>query len=226
MSRLEFNSTQIFAMTKADLASRQPMSSSKDQLGIDSPELPADALQPLGTSTSSQCMRHPEEAEISSNLAQLPQPEAPFWPHQQALVPQDTSFGFDIEQENADYNAWFHARRVCDKCQLIFDNFHDREQWTSKGPKHYHHSLDSLEKSAAECPICELFVSDLKIMADSNEHRRFKDLDRTIPGRVTVEKHIIFSYLMLKLTLGTKPNPRDLRDVNLELELSLTKSGM
>ncbi|TVY82098.1 hypothetical protein LSUE1_G005835 [Lachnellula suecica] len=69
-----------------------------------------------------------------------------------------------------------------------------------------------------------MFVSDMHTMADLNEHRRFSGLDRTIPGTITVEKHMIFSYLMIKLTLGTKPNPRDIRDVNLELALSLMRS--
>lgn len=135
------------------------------------------------------------------------------------------SLPFDIEQEQKNYNAWFNSRRICDKCQPIFDHWYEWEQWGPESLKHYHHSLDSLEQSATSCPICEMLFSDIKTMADLNSRRRFEELDRSLPGTVTIQKHILYSYLVMKLVLGTRPNPLDQRDVNLELELSLTKGS-
>jgi hypothetical protein len=61
--------------------------------------------------------------------------------------------------------------------------WYDRREWYSKrGPEHLHHSLDSSERSAGTCPVCELFVRGLHAKGT----KKICQEDRVTRGRVDV----------------------------------------
>jgi hypothetical protein len=59
--------------------------------------------------------------------------------------------------ENTDEQA-----PLCSQCKAIFDNWHERDIWSSARPGHSHHDIDGLQSSTQNgCPVCAMFLNEL-----------------------------------------------------------------
>jgi len=72
---------------------------------------------------------------------------------EQASITTAGSVGYDPTHQD-----WFDSKKVCDKCQEIFDHWYARYDWSSERPDHEHHTWHDLQESARDCPICELWM--------------------------------------------------------------------
>jgi hypothetical protein len=59
-------------------------------------------------------------------------------------------------------NQLTNCLNLCPECQAIFDNWHERDNWSSARPGHLHHDVVGLQKSAGKgCLVCALFMHGL-----------------------------------------------------------------
>lgn len=66
---------------------------------------------------------------------------------------------YDLNSCSPEHAAWLRSKKLCDKCQAIFDNWHVRDDWAAMVGKQKHHSLLGLKNSAdSGCPICEIIL--------------------------------------------------------------------
>jgi hypothetical protein len=71
------------------------------------------------------------------------------------IIPDTPSSHEEVEQR-----AWLRSKKLCGRCQAIFDHWYSRDSWSSKKSRLKHHNLTQLERSAETgCPICELFLN-------------------------------------------------------------------
>jgi hypothetical protein len=79
------------------------------------------------------------------------------------------------------------AQSLCSECKAIFDNWYDRDNWSSARPGHTHHNIVELQLSARKgCPVCALLLRDL-------DHDAIEELLQKWPdfkGSVTVKQYI------------------------------------
>ncbi|KAF4621508.1 hypothetical protein G7Y89_g14567 [Cudoniella acicularis] len=101
-------------------------------------------------------------------------------PTENEQLPQNPVF--DHQQEEKEYAAWFHSRRVCDEFQEIFRRWYDRKEWNVKRPGHQHRSLNLLVESVRPCPVCELFVRSL----NSKVIQEFPKISRVVKSKAAV----------------------------------------
>jgi hypothetical protein len=51
---------------------------------------------------------------------------------------------------------------LCSECKAIFDNWHERDHWSSARPRHSHHHIVGLQLSARQgCPVCAMLLNGL-----------------------------------------------------------------
>jgi hypothetical protein len=51
---------------------------------------------------------------------------------------------------------------LCSECKAIFDNWHERDNWSSARPRHSHHHIVGLQSSARQgCPVCAMLLNGL-----------------------------------------------------------------
>jgi hypothetical protein len=70
---------------------------------------------------------------------------------------------------------WLDSKKVCDKCQSVFDHWYARDNWESERPDHRHHTLRDLQESARCCPICELWMigfRDYEVVSEADARER------------------------------------------------------
>jgi hypothetical protein len=48
---------------------------------------------------------------------------------------------------------------LCSECKAIFDNWHERDNWSTARPRHLHHHIVGLQSSARQgCPVCTMML--------------------------------------------------------------------
>jgi hypothetical protein len=89
---------------------------------------------------------------------------------------------------------WLDSKKVCDKCQSVFDYWYARDDWESERPDHRHHTLRDLQESARCCPICELWMVSFRDddRIPLSHHEVVSEADPRERGLVTVEYDPIY----------------------------------
>jgi hypothetical protein len=98
---------------------------------------------------------------------------------------------------------------LCSECKAIFDNWHERDNWSSARPRHSHHHIVGLQSSARQgCPVCAMLLNGL---SPSTTKTLLEDWNRSqSQSLVSVEKIVVKQgyYISLNFPLaddeGTK----------------------
>lgn len=112
---------------------------------------------------------------------------------------------------------------VCSECKAIFDNWYERDNWSSARPGHTHHSIVGLQQSASTgCPICALLLREL-------DHDTIQELLRKRPnfkGLVSVQEKILrlVDQYFIKVGFCDEP-PSDLKG-SWETAINIQPSGI
>jgi hypothetical protein len=80
---------------------------------------------------------------------------------------------------------------LCSECKAIFDNWHERDNWSSARPRHSHHHIVGLQSSARQgCPVCAMLLNGLSpsttktLLEDWNSSKSLVTVKQRLPWRI------------------------------------------
>jgi hypothetical protein len=134
-------------------------------------------------------------AQLHTLLGRERSPEAP--PTRQ---PENTLF--NLQEAERQHAAWLNSKKLCLKCEEVFQKWCYRDDWANIVPELRHHCIIDLQTSAQNCPTCELLLNCLESPRLRDSSLKNQITREKIAGRVYVSREAVGAYYSIRSEFG------------------------